>query len=556
MGMLDGQIGYVIAACAFLISWAIYADVKGRRPLRLLAEQLREDEDDLTGGPIAESIARAGQRHPIDSPLGRAWHEYAARITQLSSGGVADRSGAARSVFSLAVADHPGTGLREYEATPNRLIGVGLAFTFIGLCWALYVAQDGLGTTYEETRPALVQLLKASSFKFATSICAIIAAVCLEIRRQRALLVVQSAADGVARRLEAATAGQSAEAEVMLRLIEEVRLQTATISSQNENVSTAVASELNRSLEEHLPAAFAPVVAELKKITGDIVGINQAVLQQMIDRFTEQLGGAARRHLSDLVELVGTVTRDASELPAQLGSAAKSVVSAIEGLADKTDDLDVATTKLARTADAFGNSSNQAVNALAELQQNLEASLRRVIDAAGTSERSASALVEASGTIAGAAETIAGSAAGASTAAARMIEGAAEGERVVERTATATTTAMRGLEELVGAARSISSDASAQFTAATAAIATLSTATSALAAGSDEFRQGVRELDDALARTIGELARRVAEEAATRRPSSMPADHSPMGTAGSRPTNGETAVPWVPAPAPSDRDPS
>lgn len=87
--------------------------------------------------------------------------------------------------FSSFVAqepDPPSAGDEIMASLPGYFTSVGLIFTFVGLVVALYFAAKGFRTgDMGEARAAIIQLLNAASFKFLTSVSALISALVISL---------------------------------------------------------------------------------------------------------------------------------------------------------------------------------------------------------------------------------------------------------------------------------------------------------------------------------------------------------------------------------------
>ncbi|MGI3903976.1 MAG: hypothetical protein ACRYGP_33325 [Janthinobacterium lividum] len=140
-------------------------------------------------GELPEPRARPGRdawpeaRHQLGDLLGShgtfvsAWSAFLAESTRAD--GIPQRP------FSSFVAqepDPPSTGDDIMGSLPGYFTSVGLIFTFIGLVVALYFAAKGFRTgDLGEARAAIIQLLNAASFKFLTSVSALISALVVSL---------------------------------------------------------------------------------------------------------------------------------------------------------------------------------------------------------------------------------------------------------------------------------------------------------------------------------------------------------------------------------------
>jgi len=102
--------------------------------------------------------------------------------------------------FSTFTAQDP--SLDEFErrglmqSLPNYLTSVGLIFTFVGLVVALYFAAKGFDTgDINNARTAILQLLNASSFKFMTSVAALVAAMIVSLYLRFCASTIRSETD-------------------------------------------------------------------------------------------------------------------------------------------------------------------------------------------------------------------------------------------------------------------------------------------------------------------------------------------------------------------------
>jgi hypothetical protein len=85
------------------------------------------------------------------------------------------------------------------SALPGYYTSVGLILTFVGLVTALYFAAKGFNSgDMERSRAAIVQLLNASSFKFLTSVAALVSALVISIAHR---LMVSSLRNRIAQLL-------------------------------------------------------------------------------------------------------------------------------------------------------------------------------------------------------------------------------------------------------------------------------------------------------------------------------------------------------------------
>jgi hypothetical protein len=126
-----------------------------------------------------------------------AWSEYQARAIQ---------SGRLPSApFSHFVASEPAGRNRSgfMQSLPGYFTSLGLIFTFAGLVVALYFAAKGFRSgNIDEARAAIVQLLNTASFKFLTSVAALISAMAISLFLRFTLASLAHKTDALAEHVE------------------------------------------------------------------------------------------------------------------------------------------------------------------------------------------------------------------------------------------------------------------------------------------------------------------------------------------------------------------
>lgn len=152
--------------------------------------------EDTSGWPAASH--RLGQLLMSNGMFVFAWSAYQAESA---------RHRAVPSVpFSNYIATEP-EGTRNHSvlmgALPGYFTSLGLIMTFLGLVVALYFAAKGFRTgNIEDARAAIIQLLNAASFKFLTSVAALISAFTISVFLRLSLSLLGAESLKTAERIE------------------------------------------------------------------------------------------------------------------------------------------------------------------------------------------------------------------------------------------------------------------------------------------------------------------------------------------------------------------
>ena len=142
-----------------------------------------------TIGDLALPRARSSRDAWLEArhSLGALLIEHATFVSAwsaLAAGSVASNGVPQRpfSSFAAQEPDPPSAGDDMMASLPGYFTSIGLVFTFIGLVVALYFAAKGFRSRdVAEARAAIVRLLNAASFKFLTSVSALVSALAVSL---------------------------------------------------------------------------------------------------------------------------------------------------------------------------------------------------------------------------------------------------------------------------------------------------------------------------------------------------------------------------------------
>jgi hypothetical protein len=137
-------------------------------------------------GEVGDPVALDAMRGAMHSSvlLADSWDSFSATLIVRDHGGRPTLSATAppADYFSLASLRAHGIDPKGFLPYSGYFVGVGLVFTFMGLVAGLYFASRGMKTAdLDQARAALVALLNASTFKFATSISGILSSILMAV---------------------------------------------------------------------------------------------------------------------------------------------------------------------------------------------------------------------------------------------------------------------------------------------------------------------------------------------------------------------------------------
>jgi methyl-accepting chemotaxis protein len=203
--------------------------------------------------------------------------------------------------------------LKQLQAYPNYLIGLGLFFTFLGLASALHIAQADLALKGGESQQALFTLLKVASLKFISSMVAILLSIGLSFFQRAAFSSSQKSIANFCSLLEERTEFVPS-VKMLSRSLHEHREQTKFQADMALNISVKLGEILAKSLPESVAEALKPLAEEIRGLAKQFNGSNENALQQVLQDFLGQLRKSTGQDMDALVESVRTVNQSLGAL--------------------------------------------------------------------------------------------------------------------------------------------------------------------------------------------------------------------------------------------------
>jgi len=169
----------LLAAVAACIAYSLLESRPRRRQIEAVRRGMRDLPMPTNGDAVAlwnKAMQGMGGLLRHNEIFVSAWSEYQVRAMQSGQLPTAP--------FSHFVASEPENRGRGgfMQSLPGYFTSLGLIFTFMGLVVALYFAAKGFRSgNIDEARAAIIQLLNTASFKFLTSVAALIGAMMISL---------------------------------------------------------------------------------------------------------------------------------------------------------------------------------------------------------------------------------------------------------------------------------------------------------------------------------------------------------------------------------------
>jgi len=201
--------------------------------------------------------------------------------------------------------------LNQYLAFPGYLIGIGLLFTFGGLAFALYVAQDGLN--HGSGQQAIKDLLAVASIKFVSSIAGIFFSILLSFIQRNTTNKIYKLIYEFCDLLEKRTEYKSTEKLLHENFQEQVK-HTAALNDMATNIASGIGDILSNQLPVSVAQALQPLAEEIRALVQKFEGSNEDALKNVLEEFIEQLRKKSIDDMDALINKLKTLTDSIDKL--------------------------------------------------------------------------------------------------------------------------------------------------------------------------------------------------------------------------------------------------
>ena len=329
--------------CFALVIYAVLAFNRYKRDLIAFEATL-----DSVAKTLSVAKDRASFREHFDEI-----HDYLiATDNDIGSGAV----GAAWAEFEPTIISNPDTGLsatrrpsdffdarlyiranidlRAFESIPNQLVGIGLGLTFAGIVWSLVnAAPDISGGSVQAAQRALSTLLETASFKFSTSLFAIVSSIIFTWRKNTLLHRIDLKIEALCATIERCIDVQTADGLAARSLIQ-LEQQTTLLEFFKTDLAVSIGDAVNKAMNQEDTGAMTTVRKALEDMAERLQGLNQDALGKMVGAFTKELSGAAKTHVDQLAQMLALTADGLAKVPIAIDAAGERFDAAVDKGAD------------------------------------------------------------------------------------------------------------------------------------------------------------------------------------------------------------------------------
>ena len=334
--------GYGLAGILALAiaAWAVREHLRYSKQFHIFEGHIRDGVGLLSSitGPtdFYHRLRSLAQSLEANLVLGKRWKEYRATLLPARGEKPLRSPRAAAEFFNEDLYRSGDIDVRAYEALPNQFVGVGLCFTFFGLIFSLFIAQNVISASADQATSELSNLLQAASFKFITSVVALVASVVFVFAKNRRLFQTEKEIGAFCDQLERLIPPVTPE-ELADESNQELARQGEQLEAANKILATGIADALENKLTSAMVAANEPLLQTIRHMTERLSDINRSALEHMAHRFSETLAGAAKDHTDRMAEQLRASADAIGEAPQAIKTASLRMNEELRGTAEAID---------------------------------------------------------------------------------------------------------------------------------------------------------------------------------------------------------------------------
>lgn len=289
---------------------------------------------------FADGIEAISARLARNGLVGDAWPKF--RDTTYERDGVVHSTVRPQVFINVADARERLFGLKMMPAIPGFFVGTGLLLTFIGLLLALHKAAGATDArSAAEMTGSLNALLKAATFKFATSIAGLGASLLLSLVFRAYQIWIEQAFHAFCHAVETRLTHYPAQKAALetIEILKEQRDELKEINS--DRFFTRLGDSVAGNIGTAVGAAMAPVTQRLDTAIAQVVDTSRDGVDELLGRFTESLRGGAGAELGEMARTLGEtraalesirhdLTGSGSDFARRLNEAAENMARVVE----------------------------------------------------------------------------------------------------------------------------------------------------------------------------------------------------------------------------------
>lgn len=215
--------------------------------------------------------------------------------------------------FSSQTIIHPHLDVRYFNSVPNKLTGLGILGTFLGLVAGIYLASAGIGSNnIDEAKEALSHLLDGASLAFLTSIAGLITSMIFSWREKKTSHKLKGLLNQWNDLLEERLEFVSSE-RLNTEILREARSQTQALNSFSTDLAVSLGQILNEQVSKPLNETLGHIQAALEQLNQNQSKAADETIERLISEFSQSISGAAGKEMEAFASTMQSLSVDLRE---------------------------------------------------------------------------------------------------------------------------------------------------------------------------------------------------------------------------------------------------
>ena len=309
---------FIIAACVFIILWMVYGwqqIVRKARPLkakfRTLTAKLRAMD-----GPRGFTQEFEEYNREADATIGLPWREFVDTLVIPApddEDGIIQNTADGSKYLNDNTIIFPELSLKTYQGLPNRLTGMGILATFLGLAAGVHAASRGLTSDDPaEITAALQNLLSGAGLAFTTSVVGIGCSLAFSAWETWYTRKLHVALDGWIAAIEHHVKRITPES-IAIKQLKAVRETAASVTAFNDQLAFKLEEALSKNVTDQLLPELRNLAEKIDALRADRATDAKGVIDETLQQLVKEIRGRSQAEMDGLADTIRALNETLAE---------------------------------------------------------------------------------------------------------------------------------------------------------------------------------------------------------------------------------------------------
>lgn len=309
---------FIIAACIFIIAWTVYGwqqIVRKAWPLkakfRRLTAKLHAIDSPRRFTQVFEEY-----NHEAGATIGLPWREFVDTLVipdPDDADGIIQNTADGSKYLNDNTIIFPELSLKTYQALPNRLTGMGILATFLGLAAGVHAASRGLTSDDPaEITAALQNLLSGAGLAFTTSVVGIGCSLAFSAWETWYTRKLHVALDEWIGAIEHHVKRITPES-IAIKQLKAVRETAASVTAFNDQLAFKLEEALSKNVTDQLLPELRNLAEKIDALRADRATDAKGVIDETLQQLVKEIRGRSQAEMDGLADTIRALNETLAE---------------------------------------------------------------------------------------------------------------------------------------------------------------------------------------------------------------------------------------------------